>query len=73
MLPVHPANNRLNPFLLTAQRLSFAALVAVIRAMPNPQALRRCCLLMAALMRPFGASWRRLVRRNLRLVYGDTL
>lgn len=63
----------MNPFLLTAQRLSFAALVAVIRAMPSPRALRRCCLLMAALMRPFGTSWRRLVRRNLRLVYGDTL
>lgn len=68
-----PGSFRLNPVLLSAQRLSFAALVALIRAMPNPRALRYLCLLMAASMRPFGASWRRLVQRNLRLVYGDTL
>jgi KDO2-lipid IV(A) lauroyltransferase len=62
-----------NPFVLAAQRLLFSSLVGVIRAMPNPSALRRWCLLMAAVMRPFGGGWRRLVRRNLRLVYGDTL
>ncbi len=64
---------RVNPFLLAAQRLLFSSLVTIIRAMPNPRALRGWCLLMAAGMRPFGGGWRRLVRRNLRLVYGDTL
>lgn len=68
-----PGHRRVNPFVLAAQRLFFSALVGVIRAMPNPSALRRWCLLMAAAMRPFGGGWRRLVRRNLRLVYGDTL
>jgi KDO2-lipid IV(A) lauroyltransferase len=62
-----------NPALLAVQRLLFSSLVAVIAAMPTPAALRRWCLLMAAVMRPFGGAWRRLVRRNLRLVYGDTL
>ncbi|HEY0675823.1 MAG TPA: hypothetical protein VGD25_06405 [Immundisolibacter sp.] len=63
----------MNPFVLAVQRLLFWSLLAVIRTMPTPAALRRGCLLMAAAMRPFGGGWRRLVRRNLRLVYGDTL
>lgn len=63
----------MNRFLLAAQRLPFSCLVGVIRVMPNPRALRCGCLLMAAVMRPFGGAWRRLVRRNLRLVYGNGL
>lgn len=55
------------------QRLLFSSLVWLIAAQPTPAALRRWCLLMAAVMRPFGGAWRRLVRRNLRLVYGDAL
>jgi KDO2-lipid IV(A) lauroyltransferase len=62
-----------NPLLLAVQRLLFSSLTGLIAIQPNPAALRRWCLFMAAVMRPFGGAWRRLVRRNLRLVYGDTL
>jgi KDO2-lipid IV(A) lauroyltransferase len=63
----------LNPFLLAVQRLLFSSLVWLIAIQPTPAALRRWCLVMAAMMRPFGGGWRRLVRRNLRHVYGGTL
>jgi KDO2-lipid IV(A) lauroyltransferase len=62
-----------NPFLLAVQRVLFSSLVWLIAVQPTPTALRRWCLFMAAVMRPFGGGWRRLVRRNLRLVYGDAL
>ena len=63
----------MNQFLLAAQRRLFSSLVWLIAIQPTPAALRRWCLFMAAVTRPFGGGWRRLVRRNLRLVYGDAL